>query len=957
MLNYAAVVSLKNRVSGPAQAASASIRKMTGEMQQASSRVKGLQRLQLGVSASYNKLAMASRMASRVSAVTGLSVIGAATNATRITAKYEDLSAVLETLEGSSAKAQKSLAWVKKFTRETPFGLEATATAFARLKAYGMDPTDGTLRIMGDTAAALGKDVMAAVEMMADAVVGENERLKEFGIRGSVIKGKKGATDQIEYTYKNKAGEQQTLRVNKMDQDAIRKALNQIFDEKYGGAMEKRSKTFNGILANLGDTLAEIQNQFMDSGMFKRLKDSAQSKLDALTKLAASGQVANWGKRFVGYYDTVSTALSRVKAVMIAVISRVAELAGGWKNLAAAVGSLFAWWALKDAIIGIVSSISLFHVGIAATTGLLSRWQQLIPYVTQAFPVLGTWLGKQIPAAIQRFSIAAGTLKQIWQGNEYWGGNRLQQFRNLFIIAFKVDPIKKYGQVVSWLSGIWKHASSQIGSMLPRLFSASKKTFTAIGQWMKSAAGDLKAIFGTLAVLALQRLTLLMERLSVMASNGSLQRWLNGTASKITPVVSGISQFATGLWKAIKGIAIFIGRFAKFVGGWENFAKVIVGAGIIHLLSGFLQGLGAIGVIVGGLLTPLGLLAAGIAVVAGGAWYLYQNWESLSNTAKILGSAVLGLIGTLVLYRLAVKAAAIAQAVWAVAIAITTLAMRGLRAVGMLAFLASLMTRTALAGLAQKAWTALLVAGRLALLLFRGALILFSGPIGWIIAAVAAAIALWKNWDKVIAYLKEHFPGLYKFFAETLPAGLNKTIEKIKNVLEWLGLVSKESAKLDITAGLAQKAVKTVETVQTVKGTVAVGQVMLDKAGGWEGIKGRFTGAVETIKTKAAEARQKAAEQGVSESHKVSEKVSTLRTKAVETRQKTEAHTVQKTSKIAPVESMRSSINNFFGNLKGQHELTLNLKAAPGVSYSIENQKTTGSASKFNLGNQAGADR
>jgi len=99
--------------------------------------------------------------------------------------QFEKFTTVLETTEGSAAAARQAMAWVQDFAVSTPYELDQVTAAFVQLRAYGLDPTNGLLRTLGDTSAAMGKDVMQAVEAVADAVTGENERLKEFGIQAS----------------------------------------------------------------------------------------------------------------------------------------------------------------------------------------------------------------------------------------------------------------------------------------------------------------------------------------------------------------------------------------------------------------------------------------------------------------------------------------------------------------------------------------------------------------------------------------------------------------------------------------------------------------------------------------------------------------------------------------------------------------------------------------------------
>ena len=125
----------------------------------------------------------------------------------RTASDFERYQTILETVEGSSRKAQRSMDWISRFAVKTPFELDQVTDAFVKLRAYGLDPTGGLLRSLGDAASAMGKPIMQAVEAIADAVTGENERLKEFGVKART----KGDTITYEYTFK---GETKTVQAN-----------------------------------------------------------------------------------------------------------------------------------------------------------------------------------------------------------------------------------------------------------------------------------------------------------------------------------------------------------------------------------------------------------------------------------------------------------------------------------------------------------------------------------------------------------------------------------------------------------------------------------------------------------------------------------------------------------------------------------------------------------------------
>lgn len=184
---------------------------------------------------------------------------------TETSIEFERFETILTTLEGSSAKAEASMSWITDFTKSTPYQLAQVTDGFVKLKAYGIDPTDGTLRTLGDTASAMGKDLNQAVEAMADAVVGENERLKEFGVKAKV------QGEEIAYSWTSASGEAKNI-VIKNNAEIIQSTLSAIFNSKYEGAMEAQSRTMAGMMSNISDNWTLLKKSIMDNGLFNYFK-------------------------------------------------------------------------------------------------------------------------------------------------------------------------------------------------------------------------------------------------------------------------------------------------------------------------------------------------------------------------------------------------------------------------------------------------------------------------------------------------------------------------------------------------------------------------------------------------------------------------------------------------------------------------------------------------------------
>lgn len=254
-------------------------------------------------------------------------------------AKFEQFGVALKTVTGSAEAAKKSMSWVQQFAATTPYELDEVLGAFVKLKTRGMDPTDGTLRSLGDSASAMGKSIDDAVEMMADAVTGEFERLKEFGVTASQ------AGDKVTFRWM-KNGKTMTETVKK-DGTAIRKALIGIFDGNYGGAMAGQSKTFAGMISNLKDQWTSFQKMVADAGIFDLVKQKLAGVLDWVNRLAANGTLKAWAQQvsdkmvemfnraseFVKNVDwkSVADGIGAIVDILIHVVGWIGRAAGEWR--------------------------------------------------------------------------------------------------------------------------------------------------------------------------------------------------------------------------------------------------------------------------------------------------------------------------------------------------------------------------------------------------------------------------------------------------------------------------------------------------------------------------------------------------------------------------------------------------------------------------------------------------
>ena len=286
-------------------------------------------------------------------------------------AQFEEFEAILKTVEGSSSKARASMRWVSDFAAKTPYELAEVTESFVQLRAYGLDPTSGLLKTLGDTSAAMGKDVMQAVEAIADAVTGENERLKEFGIRAS-----KGG-GRITYEYTNKAGEQKTATVKDDDRKAIEQTLRTIWNEKFAGAMRERSRTWRGMISNMSDQWTRFTNMVMAQGTFDWMKNKLSGLLDKVDQMAADGTLErvakDWGAKLTGFATGVWAAGEAVTGL----ITNFTDLVGGAENAVYILAGM--------SFAPLISSVVALGVALGPIGWTLAGISALVTGITLAF--------------------------------------------------------------------------------------------------------------------------------------------------------------------------------------------------------------------------------------------------------------------------------------------------------------------------------------------------------------------------------------------------------------------------------------------------------------------------------------------------------------------------------------------------------------------------------------------
>lgn len=220
-----------------------------------------------------------------------------------IVVETEKLKGSLTTITGSADLAGKAFDKLTHFAAQTPFTLDQSVNAFIKLKALGLDPSERAMLSYGNTASAMGKDMMQMIEAVADASTGEFERLKEFGIKA------KSEGDRVSLTFQGV-----TTNIGKNSAE-IQEYLLAIGETQFAGAMEDQMERLPGLLSNLQDNV---------DSLFRKMGDSGGINLFGAGITAVSGAIVY----MTDHLEAVTTGISAMGAALAVLVGPTAVISG-----------------------------------------------------------------------------------------------------------------------------------------------------------------------------------------------------------------------------------------------------------------------------------------------------------------------------------------------------------------------------------------------------------------------------------------------------------------------------------------------------------------------------------------------------------------------------------------------------------------------------------------------------
>lgn len=307
-------------------------------------------------------------------AIFGAGAIGFAFDRTFIktAANFERLSASMVSIMGSESDASNALDWVKEFAQSTPYALDEVTQSFMKLKAFGLDPMDGTMQAIADQASKMGGN--------AEQVDGIATALGQAWVKGKLQA--EEMNQMLErgvpvYEYLQKASKdlghnfgdgfsisqlQDMAEQGRLTRDVI-EDLIRVMGEESEGASARQMKTWNGMMSNIGDHWSLFQNDVMEGGAFDALKLSVNTLLDELDNAKSTGDyneiVNSLGDGLASTFTSAHESIKEFNAALkesketgealFPILSGIkdatdviADIAGGYGNLAKVLASIYA---------------------------------------------------------------------------------------------------------------------------------------------------------------------------------------------------------------------------------------------------------------------------------------------------------------------------------------------------------------------------------------------------------------------------------------------------------------------------------------------------------------------------------------------------------------------------------------------------------------------------------------
>jgi tape measure domain-containing protein len=383
------------------------------------------------------------------------------------------------TLLGSADKAAERIKLLQQLGAKTPFEFEGLDQSAKMLEManLGGENLEKTLTSVGDAVSAVGggqaelQGVATALFQMSAKGKVSAEEMSQMAERGipvwQILSEKMGLTVQ------------ETMKMSesgKLLADEVIPLLVEGMGEKFGGAMDKQSKTFNGLKSTLIDGLKILAAEFS-----KPLFDKMKSGLENLIPIV-DGVMELLKGNFAGFSEIITKAFGqetglKIMQFVLAVQEGFAKVKGFIDTLKTNIMTFIAW--ITPFVVPILETLSSFIQSIVAK--ITSFWQENGAQITQAvqnaFNMIKSIIDFVMPAILFIIKMVWENIKGVING----ALNIIMGLIKVFAGIFTGDFSKMWEGVKQLFSGALEFLWNLINLMLIGKLIGGIKAFVTGG--------------------------------------------------------------------------------------------------------------------------------------------------------------------------------------------------------------------------------------------------------------------------------------------------------------------------------------------------------------------------------------------------------------------------------------------------------------------------------------------
>lgn len=461
-----------------------------------------------------------------IAKVAAVAIIGFGTAVLKLGGDMEQTEIAFETMLKSTEKADALIKEITQFAAKTPFQLTGLIQSSKQLLAFGFQSEEiiTTMTNLGNIAAGVGRDklptlvgALGKIRTKGTAGMEELNMLLEAGVP---------ILNQLAKNYgKTTAEVREMVSKGKVGFDDVNKALSDMAtgNGMFANLMEKQSKSFLGIISNIGDWLTNA-GVAIGKELLPMAKALAKTFLDFLQ---ANEGVIKSG--LVKFFKGVMRAIAFVVIFIRELIKRMGVLEGVGDSIGGIfqfLGKIF-FFVLK--VVGkIIKILWPFHKIILILIVALKAWaiiQGILNIIMAVNPI--TWIIIAIIALIAAIAL----LIKNW------------------------DKIKKaltagWNAVVNFLSGIWN-----------KIVNGLKSAWSAVGNFFKGMWEGIVGFF----LKAWEAIVKIATKIPRKIIDWLMEKW-EALGSFFSNLWDGITSSIKNAWESvISGLKDIWNSFINFI--------------------------------------------------------------------------------------------------------------------------------------------------------------------------------------------------------------------------------------------------------------------------------------------------------------------------------------------------------------------------------------------------------